>query len=70
MLFLICGKVFAGEHHDRDIAQIRLALDAVEQLEPAHVRQPQVEHPAIEGLVEQRLQRFAAVPTVVISMSS
>ncbi len=42
------------------LRSVGLRLDALEQLEPGHVGQAQVEDAAIEGLAPELVQRFGA----------
>ena len=57
---LIGGEILAGEDDHGDIRQSRLGMDFLQQFEAGHVGQSQVEHHAVERLVEHRLQRLAA----------
>ena len=58
---VLLGRQFlAGEHHDRNIGERRVAPHLVEHLEAGHVRQPQIEHHAIARILAQRGQRVAA----------
>ncbi len=59
-LLLLAGQVLAGEDDDRDLAQARLRLQLLQQLEAAHVGQAQVEDAAVEGPVEELLDRLGA----------
>ena len=42
------GQLLAGEDDDRHVAQRRLGLQLVEQLEAGHVGQPQIDDAAVE----------------------
>ncbi len=53
-------QLLAGEDDDRHVAQRRLGLQLLEQLEAAHVRQAQIEDAAVEGALAQRRQRLGA----------
>ena len=57
---LLGGQILAGEDDHGHVRQGRLGVHFLQQLEASHVGQPQVEHHAVEGLVEHRLQRLVA----------
>ena len=68
---LVGGELLAGEDDHGHVGERGLGMQFLEQLEAGHVRQAQVEHHAVEGPVEQRLQRLAPpVAAATISMSS
>jgi hypothetical protein len=53
--------VEAGHHDDRDVAQVRVGLDAVEDGDPVHLGHHDVEqHDVVAGFGEQR-ERLHAV---------
>ena len=58
--FVLRIEVLPGKDHHRHIGQCRLPVHFLEQLEPAHVGQAQVEYDAVEGSRMQGLQRFRA----------
>ena len=54
------AQIFAGEDDDRDLRERRVRMQSLKKLEAGHVRQPQIEHHAIEGLFLHCFQRFAS----------
>ena len=53
----LLGQLAAREHDDRRLAQARILLDLRQQLEAGHVRQPQIEHHAVEAAAAQGRER-------------
>ena len=68
VLSCVCSsarEILAGEDDDGHVAQARFGVHLLEQLEAGHVGQAQVEHHAVEGLIEHRLAGpRRPVPTV------
>ena len=63
-------KLAAREHDDRGLPQLRILLNLGQQVEARHVRQPQIQHHAVEGGCSRISSRAAApVPAGVISTS-
>ncbi len=60
LLFFLGVQFLAGEDHDRHVAQRRFGLHFFQQRIAAHVGQPQIQHAAVERLVQQLLERFPA----------
>ena len=54
------GKFPPCEYDDRNTRQLIVIADLIEHLETAHVRQPQIEHHAIAGIVAQGGERALA----------
>ena len=68
---LLRRQLLAGEDDDRQIRQRRIVADRLEHVEAGHVRQPQIEHDAVDLLLAQRMRApRAPVPAVTMSMSS
>src|SRR5207253_3509687 len=51
---VLFGEVFAGVHDNRKLIVPRIFLHVLDQLEASHVREPQVEHHAVERLLADR----------------
>ena len=67
------AQLLAGEHHDRHVsaAGARTARRRAAPEEPLHVRQPQIDHAAVEALYGPAARSASwPVPTASISMSS
>ena len=61
---LLRRQLPAGEHHDRQIGERRVVADTLQQVEAGHIRQPQVEHDAVDGCSRSTSSASPPVPTV------
>ncbi len=57
---LLCWEFAARKHDNGNVSQLVILADVVEDLEPWHIRQPQVEHHAVAGVLAHGGQRRLA----------
>ena len=57
---LLRRQLAPGEHDDRNVGEARIVADLFQHLEPAHVRQPEIEDHAVAAAALQDAERLRA----------